>query len=836
MNLIKHQSCTGIIFSTFLFCLLAFYSVDVPAEILFRPGPGLNDGTDNGSANAGKDTWVYGNETTMNYRSDPYLLGFPVSDCNPANAKAYIQFDLSTLPDDVGQVFLGVTHFPHTTYCYSNCDADFYFYPVSELWNEMTLTFDTMPTESSAAYGPVNITFPNDLGNREYDITDIYRSWKNNSVPNYGLAIYSPTVGCNNVAVMFYVHSSDDPDENLRPYLRVIPACVEPPSGMVSWWRGEYSATDGVGTNHGTLINGTTFASGRVGQAFSFDGVDDYITVPHSPNLHPSDITVDAWIKVKPTAEYQLVIDKGHGNGNASGWVLQIRPEGVIDFCYGNGDPSWNGTCATSASILTDDAWHHVAGTLDGITIRIYIDGVLEGSPPYPGTPQTNDQDIYIGTAWWGEPRFFNGLIDEVGIFNRALTADEIAAVYYAGSAGICFTPDTIPTAFGFTDQTNVALNTVITSNSATISGVNVSTPISIAGGEYSVNSGAFTSGAGTVNSGDTVRVRQTSSSSFSTTTDTVLTIGGVSDTFSVTTLLDTDADGIPDVSDNCPNIANANQADRDEDAIGDACEAPTVLTVNKTGAGEGSIAASSGTLVWTRNTGTETYNYNASLNLTATAGTGSFFAGWTGCPGGSGSACHVTMDADRSVTATFTQISLGGFNDVGTGFWADDFIYGMSQAGITGGCGNGNYCPDDPVTREMMAVFIVSAMGESGSQAAFNVYFSDIANNGFAPFINRMNELGITGGCGGTNYCPSTPVTRAMMAVFILAAMGETGSQTAHNVYFSDIANDGFAPFINKMNELGITGGCGGGHYCPFNLVTRAEMAVFLGKAFLGM
>ncbi len=169
-------------------------------------------------------------------------------------------------------------------------------------------------------------------------------------------------------------------------------------------------------------------------------------------------------------------------------------------------------------------------------------------------------------------------------------------------------------------------------------------------------------------------------------------------------------------------------------------------------------------------------------------------------------------------------------------GFWADDFIYAMSQAGITGGCGNGNYCPNDPVTREMMAVFIITAMGETGSQAAHNGYFSDIADNGFAAFINRMNELGVTGGCGGTNYCPSTPVTRGMMAVFILAAMGETGSQVAYNAYFSDIDDNGFAPFINKMNELGITGGCGGGHYCPFNPVTRAEMAVFLGKAFLGM
>ena len=196
------------------------------SEIILRPGPGLNDGSDNGSANAGKDTMVSGSTPSTNYSSDPHLVGTPVSNCNPAMGKAYIQFDLATLPADVEQVLLGVTHEPHTSNCYSNCDADFYFYPVSEPWSEMTLTYDSMPSEAAQVYGPINISFPNEFGLREYDITNIYRNWKNNVLPNYGLAIYSPTIGCNNAAVMFYVHSSDDPDENLRPYLKIIRTTV----------------------------------------------------------------------------------------------------------------------------------------------------------------------------------------------------------------------------------------------------------------------------------------------------------------------------------------------------------------------------------------------------------------------------------------------------------------------------------------------------------------------------------------------------------------------------------------------------------------------------------
>jgi plastocyanin len=97
-------------------------------------------------------------------------------------------------------------------------------------------------------------------------------------------------------------------------------------------------------------------------------------------------------------------------------------------------------------------------------------------------------------------------------------------------------TPDTTPDQFTFTDQTNVTLSTVITSNTITVSGITSATPISITGGTYSINSGAYKSTSGTVNNGYTVTIHLTSSGNYSTTTNATLTIGGISDTFSVTT------------------------------------------------------------------------------------------------------------------------------------------------------------------------------------------------------------------------------------------------------------------------------------------------------------
>lgn len=97
--------------------------------------------------------------------------------------------------------------------------------------------------------------------------------------------------------------------------------------------------------------------------------------------------------------------------------------------------------------------------------------------------------------------------------------------------------PDTTPDAFSFTDQTGVPRSSIRTSNAITVAGINAATIISVSGGSYDINgSGLFTSSSGIVNSGDTVRARHTSSASFSTATNTAITIGGVSDTFTSTT------------------------------------------------------------------------------------------------------------------------------------------------------------------------------------------------------------------------------------------------------------------------------------------------------------
>jgi subtilisin family serine protease len=179
-------------------------------------------------------------------------------------------------------------------------------------------------------------------------------------------------------------------------------------------------------------------------------------------------------------------------------------------------------------------------------------------------------------------------------------------------------------------------------------------------------------------------------------------------------------------------------------------------------------------------------------------------------------------------------------FADVPDTFWAVSFIERLYNSGVTGGCGISPliYCPENSVTREQMAVFLLKAKHGVGfvPPAATGLVFTDVpTTNIFAPWIEALAAEGITGGCGPQLYCPTATVTRAQMAVFLLKSKyGADYTPPVATGVFTDVPTINiFAPWIEQLAVEGITSGCGGGNYCPENSVTRAEMAVFIVKAF---
>ncbi len=178
-------------------------------------------------------------------------------------------------------------------------------------------------------------------------------------------------------------------------------------------------------------------------------------------------------------------------------------------------------------------------------------------------------------------------------------------------------------------------------------------------------------------------------------------------------------------------------------------------------------------------------------------------------------------------------------FTDVPPAYWAYRFVETILHNRVTAGCSATTYCPENMLTRAEMAVLLLAAKNGPGwapPQAKGTVFADVPASHWAAAFIEQLAADGITSGCGGGNYCPASPMTRAQMAVFLLVA--KHGSSwtppPATGTVFSDVPAGYWAgAFIEQLAAEGITGGCGGGNFCPDSSVTRAQMAVFLTTTF---
>ncbi|HJT81552.1 MAG TPA: LamG-like jellyroll fold domain-containing protein, partial [Chthoniobacterales bacterium] len=231
-------------------------------------------------------------------------------------------------------------------------------------------------------------------------------------------------------------------------------ASVSPQAGLVSWWRAENNANDAIGTNHGTLTNGATFAAGRVGQAFALDGGNDYVNIPDSASLQPTSITLEGWFNFSSSGGNPHLISRTIGTQFYNSFVLWLN-SGTLRG--GIGDSAGNGNGVGVPFSPVAGRWYHIAFTFDDTAKRatLYLDGavvatnVSAGSIQYDNHPVLLGGDIDFGSA----TNFFNGRIDEAAIYNRALSTAEIASIYNAGTAGRTVTgpyfntPATLPEA-----------------------------------------------------------------------------------------------------------------------------------------------------------------------------------------------------------------------------------------------------------------------------------------------------------------------------------------------------------------------------------------------------
>ena len=209
--------------------------------------------------------------------------------------------------------------------------------------------------------------------------------------------------------------------------------CAPPAPGIVGWWQGEGGASDLIGGNPGTVMGAATFAPSFVGQGFKFGGIpSDIVTVGNPADLQLQSLTIEAWISRSSTA------------------ASSFTPGGGCVFCHGVGGYGFGfgdegrlfltkiGVNLVDSGDLkvTDLNFHHVAVTKSGPTVIFYVDGIATTAPAYdPGFVFTTGAAIGAGTH---NLSGFLGIVDEVAIYNSDLTADEIQAIFAAGTAGKC--------------------------------------------------------------------------------------------------------------------------------------------------------------------------------------------------------------------------------------------------------------------------------------------------------------------------------------------------------------------------------------------------------------
>jgi hypothetical protein len=265
--------------------------------------------------------------------------------------------------------------------------------------------------------------------------------------------------------------------------------CTSTPAGLIARWPGDGSPVDVAHGRDGTLVGGTTYAAGEVDQGFSFDGVDDVVSVPDDPDWSlAGDFTIDTWVKIAAlhgVSEAFVAQDEGVGLTNK--WVFWYGEAGDLGFVFGTGGAGYHPVSASWNPTLSQ--WYHVAVTRSASDYTLYIDGSVVDT----GTESTPIPDAATSlTLGWGETDWhLDGALDETEIYQRALSGAEINAIYTAGSntrcavgtSSITLNPVPSTTAPGST----VHLTGALTMSSGTLEG----TPIHLF---RSVNGGAETS------------------------------------------------------------------------------------------------------------------------------------------------------------------------------------------------------------------------------------------------------------------------------------------------------------------------------------------------------
>jgi hypothetical protein len=211
----------------------------------------------------------------------------------------------------------------------------------------------------------------------------------------------------------------------------------------MDWGQSTAEARDVSGqNNHGDVVGfGEEGAViGKVGQALEFDGEDDYVGVTHQSYFTQVPFTASAWFKLDqlPSAKgnYEFIIDKKDSSGPPwHAWILYVdNPSNKIDFFVTDSSGSGSGYILSDSAVSTN-TWYHAVATIDSsYNMKLFVDGSQQIGTDNPGSIYTSDSYLVLGSEGTGYGYELDGLIDEVRVYNRALSPEEVQELYQLGA------------------------------------------------------------------------------------------------------------------------------------------------------------------------------------------------------------------------------------------------------------------------------------------------------------------------------------------------------------------------------------------------------------------
>ena len=441
---------------------------------------------------------------------------------NTANKSATVnsQIDLSinSMSATPNPITFGAGNVQFTTYVYNSSSSQ---------GTSVALSM-TLPSNSTF----VSATTPVGSGTCTQSSGVVTCNWASLPAGNnyYAYVTVTPTIPGTMTLAASVSGAQPDPNtaNNSSSYSSTVTptSCTAVPSGAVSWYRAESNGVDSAGPNFATANGGVSYTTGKAGQAFSFDGINESVNAPMTTSLQlTSGLTVEFWMKGDPSNGLNSCCQ---GLVATDMYAVEIASSGIHFGLSTDGGATQPFPSSGQVAISTNQ-WHHVAGTYDGATIALYIDGALAASVPHTGTISPNSGFLSIGSedGRTGScptcvgTRYYKGLIDEVAIYSRALSQSEVQAIYGAGTFGKCYVAPSAPSITSFAPGSGGTGTSVVITGSNFI-GVNAvkfnGTSAAFAGNSTTqitatvpvgASSGtiAVTAGGGTATSGSTFTV-----------------------------------------------------------------------------------------------------------------------------------------------------------------------------------------------------------------------------------------------------------------------------------------------------------------------------------------